>query len=76
MDLKPSDVAKLAAGITAGYFTSSYVQSLIEDDDDDAIESLLKTVGASATGGLAGSIVSDLMDETGISDTIDDIFGF
>jgi hypothetical protein len=73
MDLKASDVAKLAAGIAAGYFTSSYVSSLIEDEDDGMLEKLIKMGGSAAAGGVVGKATSDLMDATGASDVIDDV---
>lgn len=73
MSLKASDIAKLSAGVAAGYFTASYVNSLIADGDDSTIESLLKSCTGLAAGGLASGITTTLMDKTGVSSLIDDV---
>lgn len=75
MSLKSSDLAKLAVGIAAGYFTQSYITSILEDNDDGAIEKALKMCTSIAGGGIAGGIATSFMDSTGASDLIDDISG-
>jgi hypothetical protein len=69
--MKASDIAKLAAGIAAGSLTYDAVVDQLDDDGDI---SLLDTILASGAGGVTGSIVGGLMDATGVSEVIDEIF--
>lgn len=69
--MRSSDIAKLAASIAAGSVTYSAVINQLDDDGDVSLLDSLLAGGAAA---VAGAVVSEAMDATGISDLIDDIF--
>jgi hypothetical protein len=65
--MKPSDIAKLAAGFAAGSITTSAIQ---EEYGDDILSQVLDFGG----GTLVGTVVAEAMDFTGVSDFLDDLF--
>lgn len=74
--MQPSDIAKLAASIAAGSMTYSAARRHLSSDGDLSILDSLVAGGAGALGGaIGGRVVSEIMDETGITDLIDDTVG-
>ena len=75
--MRPSEIAKLAAGIAAGSLTYGAVVDDLDDDGDVSMLDSLLAGGASAiTGALGGRIIGNAMDATGVSDLVDDLFDF
>jgi hypothetical protein len=70
--MRASDIAKLAASIGAGYITYEAASNMLSSDGD---KSMLDSIIAGAAGGIAGGLVGELMDSTGATDMIDDVFG-
>lgn len=73
--MKTSDIAKLAATVATGVITYEVACDML--DDDGEVSTLDKIIAAGAGVGVAAvssNIISDVMDSTGISDFIDDLF--
>lgn len=65
--MKPSELAKLAAGLAAGTMTAEWIETNHGHDVLGAVMGL--------SGGLvAASVISTVLDETGISEVLDDLF--
>jgi hypothetical protein len=69
--MRASDIAKLAAAIAAGSITYNAVVSQLDDDGDI---SLLDSILAGGAGSIAGAAAGKIMDATGVSDLIDEVF--
>ncbi len=70
--MRASDIAKLAASVATGYITYEAATKLLGNDGDI---SLLDSLVAGGVAGTAGGIVGGLMDKTGASNLVDDVFG-
>ncbi len=72
--MRASDIAKLAASIAAGSLTYHAAIDMLDDDGDVSLLDGMMASGAGIVGGgVVGSIVGHVMDETGVSDLVDDI---
>lgn len=69
--MQASDILKLAASVAAGSLTyEAAAESLSSDGDRSVLDSIL----AGGAGLAAGGLVGGLLDATGISGIVDDIF--
>jgi hypothetical protein len=72
--MKNSDIAKIAASVLAGQLSMSAARDLMGDDDHSILESLVAGSAGIVGGAIGGSIIGSVMDETGISEALDDLW--
>lgn len=69
--MRASEIAKLAATLTAGGITAHEIESQY---GSGVLSSVLGFAGGSVVGAVAAPIISTVLDETGISDFLDELF--
>lgn len=69
--MRPSDLAKIAAGLAAGSITHDAALSLL-GGDHGLLDKLLAGGAGIAGAAIGGSLAGRVMDEVGISEALDD----
>lgn len=69
--MKTSDIAKLAATLAVGGITAHEIE---EAYGEGVLGAVLAFAGGGVVGIIAAPVISTVLDETGMSDLIDDLF--
>lgn len=73
--MKPSDIAKIAAQVTAGSISYEHAKTLLPSTNIPLLDSLITGAGGMVGGAIGGRVIGEVMDRTGITDVIDDVVG-
>jgi hypothetical protein len=74
--MKSSDIAKLAASVAAGSISYEMARKTLSlDGDISLLDSLLASGSGLIGGAIGGKVIETVMDETGLTNLIDETFG-